>query len=133
MLHIDLSTRYYITYVFAMAGYSGNANLLASSIQYIINVLMTIPALIWLDRWGRRPTLIAGATLMMIWMFTNAGLLANYGRVVPGGLNGVEAVSMELSGAPAKALIASTYLFVASFAPTWGKDMLFTISFSPKH
>ncbi|CAK1358840.1 High-affinity glucose transporter [Cercospora beticola] len=111
---------YYITYVFAMAGYSGNANLLASSIQYIINVLMTIPALIWLDRWGRRPTLIAGATLMMIWMFTNAGLLANYGRVVPGGLNGVEAVSMELSGAPAKALIASTYLFVASFAPTWG-------------
>jgi hypothetical protein len=103
-----------------MAGYSGNANLLASSIQYIINVGMTVPALIWLDRWGRRPTLIIGATFMMIWMFTNAGLLANYGRVVPGGVGGVAAVSMELSGAPAKALIASTYLFVASFAVTWG-------------
>ena len=37
-----------------MAGYSGDANLLASSIQYIINVGMTIPALIWLDRWGRQ-------------------------------------------------------------------------------
>ncbi|EME38806.1 hypothetical protein DOTSEDRAFT_75518 [Dothistroma septosporum NZE10] len=65
---------YYITYVFAMAGYSGNANLLASSIQYIINVLMTVPALIYLDRWGRRPTLIIGAALMTTWMFANAGI-----------------------------------------------------------
>lgn len=37
---------YYIAYVFGMAGYTGNANLLASSIQYVINVLMTIPALL---------------------------------------------------------------------------------------
>ena len=36
---------YYITYVFTMAGYEGDATLLASSIQYIINVVMTIPAL----------------------------------------------------------------------------------------
>ncbi|KAK4495488.1 hypothetical protein PRZ48_013820 [Zasmidium cellare] len=111
---------YYITYVFQMAGYSGNANLLASSIQYIINVLMTVPALIWLDRWGRRPTMIAGATLMMTWMFANAGILAAHGEIVPGGINGVAAVSMRLTGAPAKGLIACTYLFVASFAPTWG-------------
>lgn len=54
---------YYISYVFGMAGYSGNANLLAS-IQYVINVIMTIPALIWVDRWGRRPTLLIGAFLM---------------------------------------------------------------------
>ena len=27
---------------------------------------------------------------------------------------------MAISGAPAKAVIASTYLFVASYAPTWG-------------
>ena len=102
-----------------MAGYSGNANLLASSIQYIINVLMTVPALIYLDRWGRRPTLIIGATLMTTWMFANAGILATHGEIVPGGVNGVAAVSMRLSGAPAKGLIACTYLFVASFAPTW--------------
>lgn len=30
---------YYITYVFGMAGYKGNANLLASSITYVINVV----------------------------------------------------------------------------------------------
>lgn len=111
---------YYITYIFAMAGYEGDANLLASSIQYIINVVMTIPALIYLDRWGRRPTMLIGAGLMMIWMFTNAGILATYGEVIPGGVNNIAAASMQVTGAPAKALIASTYLFVASYAPTWG-------------
>lgn len=111
---------YYITYVFAMAGYSGNANLLASSIQYIINVLMTVPALLFMDKWGRRPTLLVGAALMMTWMFANAGIMASRGTVVPGGVHNVAAESMRLSGAPAKGLIACTYLFVASYAPTWG-------------
>lgn len=41
-----MSTQYYITYVFGMAGLTGDINLIASSIQYIINVLTTIPALI---------------------------------------------------------------------------------------
>ena len=100
-----------------MAGYSGNANLLASSIQYIINVLMTIPALIWVDKWGRRNTMLAGSTLMALWMFTNGGLLAVHATESD---SSVAAQSMELSGGPAKGLIACTYLFVASFAPTWG-------------
>ena len=111
---------YYITYVFAMAGYSGSANLLASSIQYIINVVMTVPALIWLDRWGRRKPLIIGAFFMMTWMFTNAGIMGGTGRVVPGGVEGTAEVSMRVTGSAAKGLIACTYLFVASFAPTWG-------------
>ncbi|RSL37887.1 hypothetical protein CEP53_015394 [Fusarium sp. AF-6] len=111
---------YYISYVFSMAGYSGNANLLASSIQYIINVLMTVPALLWMDHWGRRPTLLAGAALMGTWMFANAGILGANGTVWPGGKDGVPEVSMTVSGSAAKGLIACTYLFVASFAPTWG-------------
>ncbi|CAM1502741.1 Fc.00g075170.m01.CDS01 [Cosmosporella sp. VM-42] len=117
---------YYISYVFSMAGvfsmigYSGNANLLASSIQYIINVLMTIPALIWVDKWGRRPTLLIGAAFMASFMYANAGILAVHGVVVPGGKDGVKEVSMTVSGPAAKGLIACTYLFVASYAPTWG-------------
>ncbi|KAF4467895.1 hypothetical protein FALBO_5225 [Fusarium albosuccineum] len=111
---------YYISYVFSMAGYSGNANLLASSIQYVINVLMTVPALLWMDHWGRRPTLLVGAALMCIWMFANAGILGANGTVIPGGKDGVPEVSMTVSGSAAKGLIACTYLFVASFAPTWG-------------
>jgi len=103
-----------------MAGYSGNANLLASSIQYVINVVMTVPALIYVDRWGRRPTLLIGAALMMIWMFVNSGILGGQGVVVPDGVDGVPEESMKVTGAAAKGLIACTYLFVASYAPTWG-------------
>ncbi|KAE8381278.1 general substrate transporter [Aspergillus bertholletiae] len=111
---------YYITYVFSMAGYSGDSNLLASSIQYIINVLMTLPALIWLDRWGRRPTLLIGAVLMATFMYANGAIMAVHGEVVPGGIGGVAQQSMRLHGSAAKGLIACTYLFVASYAPTWG-------------
>ncbi|OAQ66318.1 sugar porter (SP) family MFS transporter [Pochonia chlamydosporia 170] len=111
---------YYIANVFTMAGYEGNSNLLASSISYVINVFMTIPALLWVDRWGRRPTLLVGSVLMATWMYANAGILASYAEIIPGGINNVAAQSMKLTGAPAKGLIACTYLFVASFAPTWG-------------
>jgi len=112
---------YYITYVFAMAGLSGNNLLVSSSIQYVINVVMTIPALIWVDRWGRRPTLLIGAALMMTWLFANAGILATYGHPAPpGGVGGIAAASWQVSGPAAKAVIACSYLFVASFAPTWG-------------
>jgi len=112
---------YYITYVFSMAGLTGNNLLLSSSIQYIINVLMTVPALLWVDRWGRRPTLLVGAAFMTTWMFANAGLLKTYGAPAPpGGLDHIQAESWQISGPASKAVIACTYLFVASFAPSWG-------------
>lgn len=104
-----------------MAGLSGNANLISSSIQYVINVVMTVPALIWMDRWGRRPMFVIGAVLMMTWLFANAGLMATYGKPAPpGGLDNIAEQSWQISGAPSKAVIACTYLFVASYAPTWG-------------
>jgi sugar porter (SP) family MFS transporter len=111
---------YYIANVFSMAGYSGDANLVASSITYVINVVMTVPAIIYGDRWGRRPMLLVGSFLMMSFMLINGIILATEGEIVPGGIGGVAAQSMRLTGASAKALIACTYLFVASFAPTWG-------------
>lgn len=102
-----------------MAGLTGNVGLYSASIRYVINVLMTVPALIWIDRWGRRKPLLIGCTFMMIWMYANAGLMATYGKPAPkGGLNGIPQESWQISGAPSKAVIACTYLFVASFAPT---------------
>lgn len=103
-----------------MANYHGNANLLASSIQYIINVVMTVPALIYIDRWGRRKMMIIGAFFMMVWMFANAGILGGQGTIIPGGVNGIPEASMKVTGSAATGLIACTYLFVASYAPTWG-------------
>lgn len=111
---------YYITYVFTMAGLGGDV-LLPSSIQFIINVLLTVPALIWMDRWGRRKPLLVGAFFMCLWMCINAGLFAAYSRPpVPEDNFTTDSESMAISGAPAKAVIASTYLFVASYAVTWG-------------
>ncbi|KAH9892377.1 general substrate transporter [Xylariomycetidae sp. FL2044] len=111
---------YYITYVFTMAG-MGDDILLPSGIQFIINVVMTVPALIFLDRWGRRLPMLIGAFLMCTFMAINAGLFATRSRpaTAADGFD-TDAISMVIEGAPAKAVIASTYLFVASYAPTWG-------------
>ena len=103
-----------------MAGLAADANLLASSIQYVINVVMTVPALLFVDRWGRRPTLLIGAALMMTWLFANGGILASYGTYAPDGVNGQVEASTIVTGGASKALIACSYLFVASYAPTWG-------------
>lgn len=74
-----------------------------------------------MDRWGRRPMFVIGAIFMMTWMFANAGLMASYGKPAPpGGLDNIAEQSWEITGAPAKAVIACTYLFVASYAPSWG-------------
>jgi hypothetical protein len=111
---------YYITYVFTMAGLSGNNLLVSSSIQYVINVVMTVPALLFVDRWGRRPTLLVGAALMATWLFVNAGVLGGLGTYVPGGVDNTPEASTSVTGSASKAVIACSYLFVASFAPTWG-------------
>ncbi|PGG97672.1 hypothetical protein AJ79_09131 [Helicocarpus griseus UAMH5409] len=110
---------YYITYVFGMAGLTEDTLMISSSIQYVINVVMTVPALLWVDRWGRRMPLLIGAFFMMLWLFINAGLLASKGSPAPEN-RPIEAQSWEISGPPSKAVIACTYLFVASFACTWG-------------
>lgn len=103
-----------------MAGLSDTL-LVSSSIQYVINVIMTIPALLYVDRWGRRPTLLIGALLMATWLFANAGILAQHGHYAgPDGVNGIKEASWEVSGGASKGIIACSYLFVASYAPTWG-------------
>ena len=97
-----------------MAGLEGNNLLVSSSIQYVINVLLTVPALLYVDRWGRRPTFLLGALGMMTFMFANAGLMASYGTYAgPRGVGNVPQASWRLDGPPAKAVVACTYLFVA--------------------
>ncbi|KAL2709791.1 High-affinity glucose transporter [Kluyveromyces marxianus] len=114
---------YYIVYVFNMAGYTGNTNLVASSIQYVLNVLMTFPALFLIDKVGRRPVLIVGGIFMFTWLFAVAGLLASYSVPAPNGVNGDDTVTIRIPDkhkSAARAVIACSYLFVCSYAPTWG-------------
>lgn len=112
---------YYIVYIFQMAGLTGNNALLSASIQYIINVFMTLPALVFMDRWPRRRVMMSGSFMLAILLFTQAGVMATYGEPVPGGLNGVPTVTWVVHHRGAsRAIIACSYLFIAAYAPTWG-------------
>ncbi|KIX03801.1 uncharacterized protein Z518_07354 [Rhinocladiella mackenziei CBS 650.93] len=81
---------YYIVYIFQMAGLSGNFTLIAASIQYVINVVMTV-----------------------------AETEGDDDRKC--GLNGVKTVTWVVNDDSAsKAIIACSYLFIATFAVSWG-------------
>lgn len=113
---------YYITVLAAMSGFTGNANLVFSSIQYVLNVVMTIPALFLLDKVGRRPVLLIGAACMGIFQFALAGILGTYSEPIDS-LNGdsyVRILIPEDRRPAAKGAIAMAYLFVCSFASSWG-------------
>ena len=112
---------YYIVYIFEMAGKSGNANLVASSIQYVLNTVCTVPALYFLDKVGRRPLLIGGALMMAAWQFGLAGILGSYSE--PWADSPSESVTIKIPKSKLSAsngAIACSYLFVCSFASTWG-------------
>ncbi|KAF8935324.1 general substrate transporter [Dissophora ornata] len=111
---------YYIVFIFQGAGITGNANLQASSIQYVLNVLMTIPAILFIDKWGRRPVLIIGSIFMALWLFLIGGLMGKYGS--PSSFDGNKTTTWAISDNPSAshAVIACSYLFVCSFAISWG-------------
>ncbi|KAK9481980.1 general substrate transporter [Lipomyces starkeyi] len=108
---------YYIVHILESAGI-GNS-MLASSVQYIINMVMTIPSILWTDKWGRRPVLLIGAIVMGFWLFLIGGLLMHYGEPNPV-LN--QPYTWIVVGHPSatRAILASAYLAVATFALSWG-------------
>ncbi|CAK7215064.1 high affinity glucose transporter [Sporothrix eucalyptigena] len=65
-------------YKVPFAGLTGNVNLIASSIQYVANVVFTLPTILILDRSGRRLALPFGSTFVMIWLFASAPISWSY-------------------------------------------------------
>ncbi|KAI0545991.1 high-affinity glucose transporter [Xylaria curta] len=109
---------YYTTYVFAMAGMG---DLTSSGVLFILYAAMSAPALIWQGRMGRRPTMLIGAYFMCFFMSLNVALFALYARPTTSNDHfDTDAISMIVRGLPARGVVASTYLFVASYASTWG-------------
>ncbi len=115
---------YYIYYIMEAA--SIGSPLLTASIQYIINVVLTLPAILYIDKWGRRPTLLLGSFGMMICLFISGAVQASYGRPLTQAEINSDKYSQDLSwivtgnkGASG-AIVACSYLFVAIFASTWG-------------
>ncbi|KAH7915668.1 general substrate transporter [Hygrophoropsis aurantiaca] len=70
---------YYAPSIFADLGLTGNAtSLLATGVVGIVMFLATIPAVIWVDKVGRKPVLISGAFLMAACHFIIAVLFGLY-------------------------------------------------------
>ncbi len=60
---------YYAPRIFGLAGYSGHqAQLWGTVIVGAVNVLATFVAILLVDRWGRRPILLMGFTVMTVGM-----------------------------------------------------------------
>lgn len=112
---------YYIVYIFQMAGLSGTTNLTVASIQYVINTIMTLPALFFIDKLPRRRVMMGGSFVMAVLLFATGAIMATQGHAVPGGLPGSPNITWAVtSGAASKAIIACSYLFIATYACTWG-------------
>ncbi|KAK4145651.1 MFS sugar transporter-like protein [Dichotomopilus funicola] len=113
---------YYIVYI--MEGAQIASPLATASIQYVINVVLTLPAIIFLDKWGRRPSLILGSFGMMTWLFISGALQQYYGQPntdeTRNSENG-DITWIVLNNRPvSSAIVSCSYLFVATFATTWG-------------
>jgi len=110
---------YYIVYVFEGAGLTGRrTNLIADSIQYVLNVVFTVPAIIYIDKWGRRPMLLVGTLLMGFWMFLVGGIQGRFGEWSDASGSNVWVITGNQ--AATRAVIVCSYLFVCSFAITMG-------------
>jgi MFS family permease len=94
--------------------------LLTASIQYIINVVLTLPAILFLDRFGRRPALLLGSFGMMTWLFISGALQGAYGEPYHKDGEEITWILGKQHLSVSKAVVAMSYLFVATFATTWG-------------
>ncbi|THU83050.1 general substrate transporter [Dendrothele bispora CBS 962.96] len=110
---------YYIVYVFRGTGLTGTrSNLIAASVQYVLNVAATVPAIIYIDKWGRRPMLILGTLFMGFFLYLVGGLQARFGHW--GVVDNSNVWVIEGHDSATKGIIVCSYLFVCSFAVTMG-------------
>ncbi|KAF2638391.1 putative MFS sugar transporter [Massarina eburnea CBS 473.64] len=98
---------YYAPLLFERAGLtSAGASFLASGVSAIVIFAVTIPALIWADKWGRRESTIYGGLGLSIIMFLMGGLYAG---------NAVH----DNHGVGRWIVIVSIYLFAVVFCTSW--------------
>ncbi|KIL60510.1 hypothetical protein M378DRAFT_167994 [Amanita muscaria Koide BX008] len=110
---------YYTIYVFQGAGLTGlRGNLTADSVLYVLLVVMTVPAILYIDKWGRRPMLLAGTLFMGLFLFIVGGLEATFGEWAT--LDNSRVWVIKNQAVATKVIIACSYLFVCCFSMTMG-------------
>jgi len=103
---------YYSTALWHSVGYTESDSMRISSITGIINIVTTLIAIAFVDRFGRKPLLIAGSIGMtltlgaMAWLFANAGVDATGAPV--------------LAGSSGTAALVAANLYVFAFGFSWG-------------
>ncbi|KAH9886875.1 general substrate transporter [Xylariomycetidae sp. FL2044] len=99
---------FYAPLLFQQAGLSSEqSSFLASGVSGIIIFAVTVPATIWADGWGRRPSVIAGGVAMAVLMFLMGGLYAGGTVHSDGGAAGNWVV------------IVTIYIYVVIYCVTW--------------
>ena len=114
------SIMYYAPEVFKQAGLNGQrASLLATGINGFVLVLATIPAILFIDKLGRRIILISGAILMALSMLIIGGTMGVHGYTYHNETTGAVQVVIP-NRAASYVIIVFVYVFVASFSFSWG-------------
>jgi MFS family permease len=107
-----------------MEGANIASPLVTASIQYVINMVFTLPAIIYIDKWGRRASLLIGAFVLMICLFVSGALQGVYGQPNTDATRTNEnndITWLVLNNKPVSAAIVTcSYIFVATYAMTWG-------------
>ncbi|KAI8582213.1 hypothetical protein K450DRAFT_171107 [Umbelopsis ramanniana AG] len=97
--------------IFKGAGLDGTASqLLATGLNGVVSVIATIPAVMFIDRWGRVKTLLVGGTGMGVTMLLAGALLGAYPHTDAGPNN---------LGAQYFAIVMM-YFFTICFSSSWG-------------
>ncbi|KAJ5609476.1 hypothetical protein N7528_010043 [Penicillium herquei] len=100
---------YYAPYIFEDMGFVGNSeNLLATGVVGVVEFLATIPAVLLVDKIGRKSLLITGAIGMAICHFIVAGIIATYEN------------KWQEHRSAGWAAVVFVWIYVINFAYSWG-------------
>lgn len=103
---------YYSTTLWRSVGFDENSALLTSVITSVTNIVVTIVAILLVDRVGRKALLLAGSVLMTI----SLGVMALAFSFATAAADG----SVALEGAWSIIALIAANLFVVGFGTTWG-------------
>ncbi|KAI8149331.1 general substrate transporter [Fennellomyces sp. T-0311] len=115
------SIMYYAPKIFLQAGIGERSStLIASGVNGVLNMLATIPAVLYLDRLGRRGTLISGAIFMGTAMLLCGIVMGAIAEVTFNEETGENEVNIGFNQHASYFCIVMIYFFVAGFAYSWG-------------